>query len=128
MPQRQYYPGNDQWYQAYDQWYQQLSLLTGANCDTAPRSGQFTQSIPRAPDNATNRPHAAPYQPVPRQPYQSGQSQRVYQRAEEKGVYQVDNEVSEELEEDLPDSETYYTDEPYNKLQVNFMGIDLVCD
>ncbi len=69
-----------------------------------------------------------PYQPVPRQPYQSGQSQRVYQRAEEKGVYQVDKEVSEELEEDLPQNETYYIDEPYDELQVNFVGIELVCN
>lgn len=65
---------------------------------------------------------------MPRQPYQSGQSQRVYQHAEEKGVYQVDNEPSEELEEDLHDSEIYYTNEPYDELQVNFVGIESVCD
>ncbi len=121
MPQRQYYPTSDQR-------YQQSSSLSGANRETTLCGGQITQSIPRAPDNSTNRPNAALYQPVPRQPYHSGQSQRVYQRAEEKGVYQVDNEVLEELEEDLPDGETYYTDEPYDELQVNFVGIKSICD
>lgn len=47
---------------------------------------------------------------------------------EEIGVYQVDNKVLEELEEDLPDSKTYYTNKPYNKLQVNFVRIELVYD
>ncbi len=46
----------------------------------------------------------------------------------EKGVYQVDNEVSEKLEKDLPESKTYYTDEPYDELQVNFVGIESVCN
>lgn len=32
------------------------------------------------------------------------------------------------MEEDFPDSKTYYTDELYNKLQVNFVGTELVCD
>lgn len=52
----------------------------------------------------------------------------MYQYMEEKGVYPVNNKVSEVLEEDLPDSKTYYTNELYNKLQANFMGIELVCD
>ncbi len=121
MPQRQHYPGNEQR-------YQQPSSLAGASRDTALRSSQNIQSLPRAPDSAANRPPTALYQPVPRQPYQSGQSQCGYQRSEEKGVYQVDNEAQEELEEDLPDGETYYTDEPYDELQVNFVGIESICD
>ena len=56
------------------------------------------------------------YQAIPRQPYQLGQSQRVYQHAEEKGVYQVDNELSAEMDEDFPKSKTYYTNEPYDEL------------
>lgn len=47
---------------------------------------------------------------------------------EEKEIYQVDNEVSKELEKNLSESETYYTDELYDKLQVNFVRIELVCN
>lgn len=128
MPQRQYYPTNDQRYQAYDQRYQKLSLLIGANCDTTLRSGQITQSIPYAPNNATNCPHTALYQAVPHQPYQSRQFQHVYHYAKEKRIYRVDNKPLEELKEDLPDSETYYTNELYNKLPINFVRIELVYD
>ena len=71
MSQRQYYPTNNQR-------YQQPSLPAGANCNTALRGGQITQSTLRTPGNATNRPQTAPYQAIPRQPYQSGQSQHVY--------------------------------------------------
>lgn len=59
IPQHQHYPANEQW-------YQQPLLLTGANCNTALRSGQITQSILRAVDSAANHPPAAPYQPIPR--------------------------------------------------------------
>lgn len=32
------------------------------------------------------------------------------------------------MEEDLPDGKTYYTDKPCDKLQVNFVRIESVCD
>lgn len=93
-----------------------MLLPADANYVMALRGGQIAQSTSCAPDNATNRPQAAPYQAVPRQPYQSGQSQRVDQHEEEKGVYQVDNKFSPKLDEDLSESETYYTDKLYDKL------------
>lgn len=94
IPQRQYYPTTDQRYQ------QSLSL-SGAKCDTALCGGQVTQLTPCASENATNRPHAAPYQAVLRLPSQTGQSQRAYQDAEEKGVYQVDSDAMEQQLEDF---------------------------
>ena len=32
------------------------------------------------------------------------------------------------MDEDFPESETYYTNKPYDKLQVNFVGIKSICD
>ena len=72
--------------------------------------------MPRAPGNVWNCPQAALYQAVPRQPYQSEKSQHVYQYVEKKMVCQVDNKPSEKLEENLPNSKTYYINKPYNKL------------
>lgn len=109
MPQHQHYPANKQR-------YQQPLLLSGANCNTALRSCQITQSIQRIFDSATNYLPAALYQSVLCQPYQSRQFQRVYQHAKEKKVYQVDNKAQKELEDDLVDSKTYYTDERYDKV------------
>ena len=88
--------------------------------DTRAAANLRNYNLPRQPTNN--------YQAVPRQPYQSGQSQRVYQHAEEKRVYQVDNEPSAEMDEDFPKNETYYTNEPYDELQVNFVGIKSMCD
>ena len=122
MPQRQQYPANDQR-------YHQSSLPAGANCNTALHGSQITQSAQHAPDNATNRPQAAPYQAVPRQPYQSRQSPRVYQHAEEKGVYQIDDDPAPEVDEEDGDAESFYfTNEGYEELQVNFVGIESMCD
>ncbi len=67
------------------------------------------------------RQRAAPYQAIPRQPYQSWQSQHVYQHVEEKEVYQIDDKPSLEVNEDPPENETYYTNESYNKLQINLL-------
>lgn len=100
MSQRQHYATNNQQ-------YQQLLSLLSTNCETAIHKGQITQSILCTSNNAANCAQAPPYQAVMRQPYQLGQSQRVYQHAEEKKVYRIDNNPSEELEKDLPDSKTY---------------------
>ena len=52
--------------------------------------------------------------PVLHQPYQSGQSQRVYQYAEKKRVYQIDNDPTPEIdEEDLDAENSYFTNEGY---------------
>ena len=127
VPQRQTYPN--------DRRQQSMLLPVGAGCDNAPQRAPVTQSTTYDTRAASNLPNYNPprhptnnYQAVPRQPYQSGQSQCVYQHAEEKGVYQVDDEPSAEMDKDFPESETYYTNEPYDKLQVNFVGIESICD
>lgn len=47
---------------------------------------------------------------------------------EEKGIYQVENKPSPELDEDVSENKTHYTNKPYNKLQVNYVEIESVCD
>ena len=104
-------------------------MPAGANCDTALRGGQITQSAERSSDNVTNRPQAASYQSVPRQPYQSGQSLRVYQHAEEKEVYQIDGDPALEIDEKDGDAESsYFINEGNEELQINFVGIKSMCD
>ena len=112
-----------------------MLLPVGAGCNNAPQRAPVTQSTTYDTRAAGNLPNYNPprqstnnYQAVPRQPYQSGQSQHVYQHAEEKGVYQVDDNPSSEMDEDFPESKTYYTNEPYDELQVNFVGIESMCD
>ncbi|MCJ1348712.1 hypothetical protein MMC31_006945, partial [Peltigera leucophlebia] len=123
MPQRQHYPTNNQR-------YQKPSSPAGANRHTALRGGQITQSTSCAPGNATNHPQAAPYQAIPRQPYQSGQSQRVYQHVEEKGVYQVDDKDFENRPKgfyttfDPEGEEVDYSDEGFQEVIANFVGIE----
>ena len=107
----------------------------GVGRDNAPQRAPVTQSTTYDTRAAGNLPNYNPprqltnnYQVVPHQPYQSGQSQRVYQYAEEKGVYQVDDDPFSKMDEDFPESKTYYTNEPYDELQVNFVGIESMCD
>ena len=69
------------------------------------------------------------YLPVPRQSYQSGQSQYVYQHEEEKEVYQIDSDLAPEVnKEDLNAENSYFTNKGYKKLQVNFVRIESICD
>lgn len=100
MPQRQQYPTNDQ----HQLQTSPLTLLApSANCGSALRAGQVTQSTTfnsnNPTGNASNRPRGAPYQPIPRQPYQSNSPYRGYQRSDEKGVYQVDDGATEDQPE-----------------------------
>ena len=95
----------------------------GASRNNAPQRAPVIQSTTYDIRAAGNLPNYNPprqptnnYQAVPRQPYQSGQSQCIYQHAEEKGVYQVNDELSAEMDEDFLESETYYTNEPYDEL------------
>ncbi len=133
MPQRQHYPTSDQR-------YQQALLPTSANRDSALRVGQNNLSPPfnsDAPDNPTNR--SAPrqpdvsYQPASRQPYQSNPSYRGYQRRNEKGVCQVDDEEFDPhlegfytaLEQEA--EEVQYLDEGFDEVDANFVGIETFC-
>ena len=127
VPQRQTYPD--------DRRQQRMLSPVGAGHNNAPQRAPVTQSTTYDTRAAANLPNYNPprqptnnYQAVPRQPYQSGQSQRVYQHAEEKGVYQVDNESSTEIDEDFPESKTYYTNEHYDELQVNFVEMKSMYD
>ena len=133
MPQRQYYPANDQR-------YQQALSSTGANRDSALRVGQNSLS-PRvnsdAPNNPTNRSASrqpgASYQPAPRQPYQSNPSYRGYQRRDKKEVYQVDDEAIEDQPEgfhiifNVDGEDVTYSDEGFDEIVVNFVGIETSC-
>lgn len=86
-----------------------------------------------APNNATNHLQAAPYQAIPRQPYQLENSQCVYQHVEEKGVYQVDNKDFENRPKDFyttfdaDNKKVDYSDEGFEKVIANFVGIKKVC-
>lgn len=70
---------------------------------------------------------------VPCQPYQSPQSQRVYQYMEEKGVYQLDSENFENrlggfyTAVDPEDEEVDYLDKGFKKVIANFVGIEIDC-
>lgn len=68
------------------------------------------------------------YQVVPCQSYLLRQSQYVYQLAKEKERYQIDDKPSLEVDEDLLKGKAYYINDTYDKLQVNFIRIDLICN
>lgn len=67
--------------------------------------------------------------PVPYQLYQLRQSQRIYQHAEEKRAYQIDDDLAFEINKENLDAEnSYFTNKGYEELQVNFVGIKSICD
>lgn len=95
--------------------------------------GQLLRPTSRAnaslPDRFALMPLSDLHPPVPRQLYQSSQSQHVYQYTEEKEVYQIDNDLAPEVdEEDLDANSSYFTNKGYEELQVNFVGIKSMCD
>ncbi len=126
MPQRQHYP-------------EQRSRLLSAP-SAIPQAAPDTQSAPYvtrpAANSTTYNPPRQPINPAqaaPRQPYQSNQPYRGYQRAEEKGVYQVDKgPVEDELEgfyttfENEADK-VFYSNEGFDEVTVNFVGIETSC-
>lgn len=55
--------------------------------------------------------------PILYQPYQSGQSQRIYQHAKEKGIYQIDDDPASKIDkEDLDAENFYFTNKGYKEL------------
>ena len=118
VPQRQHYPPDSR---------QQSRVLFSTNAVT--RNASDTQSTPYGIRNAGDSTNYNPLrysgnscQAVPHQPYQSRPLQRAYQCKEEKRVYQIDDDPAPEIdEEDLNAKNSYFTNEGYDKLQVNFV-------
>ena len=130
MLQRQNYPYNQR----------QTLSPAAANCDSTLRAGQnnlsasFNSEAPNNPANrnASRQPGAA-YQPAPRQPYQSNPPYRGYQRSNEKGVYQISDEDADPHPEgfytslDHEGEEVQYSDERFDKVDANFVGVETSC-
>ena len=105
--------------------------------DNASPVDQLSCSTGRADASLPNRfapmPPSDLRPPVPRQPYQSAQSQCVYQHAEEKGVYQLNNKNFENRPEgfytifDPEGEEVDYSDKGFEEVIANFVGIETVC-
>ena len=124
MPQRQVYP--------YSQ--RQTSSPTGAYRDSALRASEASLSAPinseapgnQASRNALRQPSAA-HQPAPRQTYQSNPPNRSYQRSNKKGVYQIEDEDTEQHPEGFyttfESEEVQYSDEGFDEVDANFVGI-----
>ena len=123
--QRQHYPSDLQ---------QQSRVLSSANAVT--RNASDTQSTPYGTRNAADSTNYNPprysgnfCQAVPYQPYQLGPPQCAYQRAKEKGIYEIDNDPAPEIdEEDLDAENSYFANKGYDKLQVNFVAIESMYD
>lgn len=129
VPQRQQYSTNDQrLHQAPS-----ASSPTGASRDTAPRRTQPNQSTWFNPIDAATRPRAAAYLDASRQRYRSDQPDRGYQQKEEKGVYQIESNATEQQPEGFhttfepEEEELSYSDEGFDEVFVNFVGIEAVC-
>ena len=129
MPQHQQYPTNDQrLHQAPS-----TSLPTGASRNTAPRHTQPNQSMWFNPTNATTQPRATPYLDTPWQRYQSDQPDRGYQQKKDKGVYQIESDATEQQPKSFhttfePEKEELaYSDDGFDEVFVNFVGIEVVC-
>ena len=113
---------------------------TAANRNSTLRVPQTNLSAPfnsEAPNNPTNRnaprqPSAA-HQPAPRQPYQSNPPYRGYQRSNEKGVYQITDEDTDQHPEgfyttlEQENKEIQYSDEGFDEVDANFVGIESSC-
>ena len=132
MPQHRNYPNHDQ---------QRRTLSPiAANRNSALCVGQDNLLAPfnsSAHNNPTNRnaprqPDTA-YQPESHQPYQSNPSYHGYEKGIKKGVYQVydkDSDLHPEgfhttLEQE--GKEIQYFDEGFDKMDVNFVGIETLC-
>ena len=94
MPQRQQYPNDQRLHQTPS-----TSSPTGVNRDIAPRRHQPNQSSWFNSTDAATRPRAASYLDALWQRYQSDQPDRGYQRKDEKGVYQVESDATEQQPE-----------------------------
>ena len=126
MPQRQAYP------------YSQRQTLSPAAAyrDSESRPPQTNLSAPmnsEAPVNPANRNAPRQPQPAPHQPYQSNPPNRGYQRSNEKGVYQIEDEDTGQHPEgfyttfEQEGEEVQYSDEGFDEVDVNFIGIESSC-
>lgn len=106
---------------------------TGASRNAALHCIQPNQSTWLNPTDAVTQPQAAPYLNAPRQRYQSDQPDHGYQRKEEKGVYQIDSDATEQQPKGFhttfepEEEELSYSDERFDEVFVNFVKIEAVC-
>lgn len=133
MPQRQHYlPGTQKRPRAslpvpvnHDYVFAGASATQSAAYDTCLAGNLPNYILPRQPTNN--------YQSVPRQLYQLGQSLRVYQHMEEKGVYQVNGKDCENRSEgfyttfDPEGKEVDYSDKYFEEVIANLVRIETVC-
>ena len=130
MPQHQNYPYNQR----------QTLSPAAANSNSALRASQNKLLAPfssEAQDNPANRnapcqPGAA-NQPGSRQLYQSNPLYHGYQKSNEKGVYQINNEDADPHGEgfytslDHEGKEVQYSDEGFDEVDANFVGVKTLC-
>lgn len=126
--------------QAYPYSQRQTSSPAAAYRDSALRAPQASLSASinsEAPGNpasrnASRQPNAA-HQPAPRQPYQSNPPNRGYQRSNEKRVYQIEDEDTEQHPEgfyttfEQEGKEVQYSDEGFDEVDANFVGVESSC-
>ncbi len=126
MPQRQQYP-------------EQRSRMSSTP-NAIPRTAPESQSTPygtRTTISAANynpsRQLSAPAQSAPRQAYQSNPPSCGYQKTDEKGVYQLDEDPVENQTDgfyttfDENDENVTYADKGFEEVAVNFVGIETSC-
>ena len=130
MPQHQAYPCSQ---------CQPLSPAA-AYRDSALRTSQANLSTPinsEVPGSPANRnalrQFSAAYQPAPHVPYQSNPPNRGYQKINEKGVYQIEDEDTDQHPEgfyttfEQESEEVQYSDEGFDEMDANFVGIESSC-
>ncbi len=119
--------------QAYPYSQHQMLSLVAAYRDLVLRPPQTNLSAPinsEAPGNPATK--NAPYQPqlTPRQPYQTNPPNRGYQRSNEKEVYQIEDEDTEQHPEgfymtfEQEGEEVQYSDKGFDEVDANFVGIE----
>ncbi len=126
MPQRQHYP-------------KQCSRLLSTP-HAIPQAALDTQSASyvmcAAADSANYNPPRQPINSMQSalcQAYQSNLPYRGYQKVDEKGVYQVDEDVVENQPNDFYNTfeeegdDVIYSDEGFDKMTINFVGIETSC-
>ncbi len=103
---------------------------------TAPESQSTPYGMRTAVSVANYNPShqlSAPTQSALRQAYQSNSPYHGYQKTDEKGVYQLDEDFAENQPDgfyttfDEDDKDVPYADEGFKEVAVNFVGIGTLC-
>lgn len=126
MPQHQY----------YSEQHSRLLFITNAISQAVLNTQSAPYITHPAADLATYNPSRQPSNPaqaIPRQIYQSNQPYLCYQKAKEKGIYQVNKSLVENEPKDFyiifenKADKVSYLDEKFDKIIVNFVGIETSC-